>query len=185
MKCSKINDWLKNNNLDLSGCQFQYTYQEKIIELSLEQVLDSALERVQYEEQIIKVFDKLRAYYFQKDWWGLKSSSKPEEYLIKEIASYLQDMANHKVFENHNDKTWDELAEAYDMDEDFLKWWAKEKDLSDRQMLCDHDDQAQFSEDGQWYNSVSICMKCLAETNNTLEHNEEIELVYKAWKHQS
>jgi hypothetical protein len=178
-KNTKVRQWLEAQELDLFDCKFKYLVEEKEVSLSYNQVEKACIDRLG-EVRLISIFNEFEDYF--KNRWYDRDKKDYKDGLIQEISSFMRDMANYKVFEKHRFFTWKQLAKNFSMDEKFLKWWMKEKDLTEQQMLCDHDDSDQFAEDGRWYNSVGTCIRCKVRMENTLDQNDEVSLVYKAWK---
>lgn len=179
---SLIDVWFASRDLDLSQCQFKYLKDGQELSLPYDQVVLAMLERIS-DYRVIEILNKMEKYY--KNEWYDRETKDPEEAILAEAAGFFQDMANYKIFENHRFFSWAELAKDYNMEEEFLKFWMVEQDLSEQQMLCDHDDTDQFSTDGHWYNSVGTCIRCRVDMEKTIDHSDSVELVYKAWKRKS
>lgn len=173
-----INDWFSARDLDLSECQFKYLKEDKEVSLEYDIVLEAVLDRIS-DVRLIQILDKMEKYY-KNDWYDRKNKDTMPA-LLDEAARFFQDMANYKVFENHRFFTFAQLAQDYDMEEKFLKFWMNEQGLNEQQMLCHHDDSDQFAEDGNWYNSVGTCIRCRVHMNKTIEQSDSVDLVYKAW----
>ena len=175
-----VKQWLKNESMDLSNVDWDYNINGETKLLQEEAVLKAAIERLG-EDRLVNIFNKFKEYFTTK-WYARDKEDVPAA-LRNEVKVFLRDMSEYSVWAKEKPElNFKQMAIDYSMDEKFLKWWMKEKGFTKQQMLCEHDDSDQFSEDGNWYNSVGKCKKCLVETNDCLDNNEEVELVYKAWK---
>jgi hypothetical protein len=176
---AQINQWFSAQEMDLTECKFKYLKDDQEVELDFDTVLQATLDRIS-APRLLEIFNKIN-HYFHHDWWDRKNSD-PSLAALSEISRFLQDMANYKVFENYRFFTWEQLAQDFSMDQEFLKWWMTEQNLNEQQMLCDHDDSDQFAEDGVWYNSVGTCIRCRVRMDKTVDQSESVDLVYKAWQ---
>jgi hypothetical protein len=181
MKFKAIKDYLSNHKIDTTNpSPFLYDINRKKVSLTLDQMLEGAKRRVGSETEILSVLCKIETQ-VKKNSWQPKDLTV-EDSVSQSLLSYLKDMGANEAFVGQLESNWPSLVKDYGMDKKFLQWWAKEKGLSDQQMFCDHDMTDMHTSDGGWYNSTGTCIKCLIEDENTLESNEEIDLVYKAWK---
>lgn len=174
-----VASWLKTENIDLSNVDWPYDINGEKKVLVEKDVLEATIKRLS-EDRVVNVFKEFKDY-FENKWWD-REKSDPKVALRKEIGAFLHNMAEYSLWVGHKDTTMKKLAKDCEMELEFLEWWRKEKGLTLQQMLCDHDDTDQFAEDGRWYNSVGKCRKCLVSTNETLDYDDSVDLVYKAWK---
>ena len=98
----------------------------------------------------------------------------------KSVDHFMHECGMNQACKSLVDMSWGYLAEETGFSEEFLKWYAKEMNFSDRQMLCHHDDTDSYSSDGNFYNSTGVCKKCLISMNDTVDQAENIEIIYKA-----
>lgn len=173
-----IKKYLQSQGVDTS---LEQKYDCCNIELtqSFDQMLEGVLNRLGSEERTVAILMKIEIY-LKNNWY--RSDKIVDHGIQDEQIAFLQDMGANREFNGDLDATWDKLAQDYEMDIDFLKWWAKERDIADQQMFCDHNSTDMFSTDGIWYNSTGTCIKCLCDEKDMIDYNDEIALVYKAWK---
>jgi arsenate reductase-like glutaredoxin family protein len=176
----KLKTWLENNKIDFTVL-YTYEVDDKQLKLSLDQVLAGVLEKVRSEDAVIEALDDINKFYAKNTY--LKVQDKENE-RINEIENFLREMAIHVVYKNKRDFTWEELASNNEFSVEFLKWLMKEKNITEAQMLCDHDDTETYDHKGTFYNSVGECKKCNCSSDNYLD-DENLELVWKAWNRNS
>lgn len=175
-----VRSWLKSKNIDLSLVDFDYDINGQTKILTIEPVLKAVIDRLG-EDRLLSICKKMEDYFVNK-WWERDQKDPIQQGLRQDLKVFLRDMSEYVLWKDNADTSFEQLAKDCDMDLEFLKWWQQEKGFTDQQMLCEHDDTDQFSEDGNWYNSVGVCKKCLADTSETLDYDDNVELVYKAWK---
>ena len=151
--------------------------------LSLEEVFLGAADRVG-GQKLRNMFEKTKVY-FQPgqsgySWISIKNQSY-EQLVANDFSCVIEDLGAHVAYKNVKEKSLATVAKDYNYTQAFLKWYMKKKGISEQQIVCDHDDTDQYTDDGNFYNSVGTCKKCLMETNMSLEGNEDLDLLFEAW----
>lgn len=179
---NKVIAWLEENNYNKS-LTYEYEVGDKTIILLLDEVLKGAMKRLRYEEELINSLNKIKKYICNLSYIPAESSLEKE--FMTALYYYLKDMGANEAYKNHQDFELDEYLDQYeDYDRDFILWLSNEQGITEHQLCCDHDESDQHSEDGMWYNSVGACKNCLVDVSMTIDHYEELDLIYKAWKYQ-
>lgn len=172
-----LKEFIKNKGINLHEVR-TISVNGKSIKMTVEDLIMGVARRMSPTRfiEVVEKNEKSFPNYLQS------MSTTPKDVLLRnELFFFLEDMGVNFHFEGKMESTWKEFEEQFEYDSGFLKWWAKENNVSDQQMFCDHDSSDQFSEDGHWYNSVGTCRKCLLDEELMVDYNENLDLVYSAW----
>lgn len=162
---------------------FKYEVKGKVKTLDLSEVYLATVKRGSFK-MLSDYVAKTREYFLPGgggfSWTEIKKQTS-EQLLANEVANFLEDLGAWKAYEGVEEKKLKDLAKDYNFTQGFLKWYMSKKGLTVAQLGCDHDDSDQYTTDGHFYNSVGVCKKCLIEMEDSLDYNENLDMLYEAW----
>ena len=107
-----------------------------------------------------------------------------DEDMKNHTDDFVRAMVKHKAYEGviDGEDMFEDLLEE-GLTEEFIQYYSERRGISKQQRYCDHDNMDTFSADGMFYNYVGDCNKCLLESkNNPQEDDENMVEMFEVWQ---